>query len=276
MNYKLEKVFSLIKDFNKTTGQSISLFDAEFNMLISYPKKRCDFCSLIRSTSEGKRRCTECDINGMKESKKNKKLVIYRCHAGLIEVSAPIIDDGLILGYIMLGQMLYKDSFEEQCRNAEYLADDLMDDIVSLKNALQKVPQIDREYLVSSTNIMEACVLSIIYRQLIEYEKGSLWDKINRYISNNFKNNPTLEEISKELSVSVATLCKTVKKYGNTTIGRMITECKIENSKYYLENTKLSVSDISEMSGFNDYNYFSRIFKKYTGHTPSEWRKSVT
>lgn len=271
-NYELDKAFSLIKDFYNTTGQSISLFDPEFNMVCDYPKKRCEFCSLIRANPEGKKRCIECDISGMKESQRKRKTVIYRCHAGLIEVCTPIIDDNNILGYLMLGQILYRDSFDEQCKNAEYLANDLMDDIVSLRNALHKVRQIDRDYLISASNIMRACVYNIIYEQLLKFEKGSLWDKLKEYITVNYMKNPSLEEISDNLSVSVATLCKTAKSHG-CTVGKLILDAKVEKSKQILENSSLPINEISSIVGFNDYNYFTRAFKKHTGFTPSQWRK---
>lgn len=271
-NYKLEKAFSLIKDFYNTTGQSISLFDPDFNMVCDYPKKRCEFCSLIRANPEGKKRCIECDINGMKESQRIKETYIYRCHAGLIEVCTPIIEEGNILGYLMLGQLLYRDSFDEQCKNAEYLANDLMDDNITLRIALQKVRQIDREYLISASNIMRACVCNIIYEQLLKFEKGSLWDKIKEYITFNYMKNPSLDEISSNLSVSVATLCKTAKSHG-CTIGKMINEAKVEKSKRLLENSNLPINEISSLVGFDDYNYFTRMFKKHTGFTPTQWRK---
>ncbi len=51
-----------------------------------------------------------------------------------------------------------------------------------------------------------------------------------------------------------------------------ILNAKIEMSKELLENTDLSISQISDMAGFQNQSYFSRIFKKYTGVCPSEYR----
>jgi YesN/AraC family two-component response regulator len=39
-----------------------------------------------------------------------------------------------------------------------------------------------------------------------------------------------------------------------------------------LRTTSLSVGDIAELSGYNDYFYFARFFKKHTGVTPTEYR----
>lgn len=40
-----------------------------------------------------------------------------------------------------------------------------------------------------------------------------------------------------------------------------------------MENTYLSITSISEQIGFNDVNYFSKIFKEFLGISPSEYRK---
>jgi YesN/AraC family two-component response regulator len=48
---------------------------------------------------------------------------------------------------------------------------------------------------------------------------------------------------------------------------------RITNAKDYLANTSLSIADISNNVGYADPMYFSRLFKKYTGMTLSEYRK---
>ena len=52
-----------------------------------------------------------------------------------------------------------------------------------------------------------------------------------------------------------------------------ILNIRIEKAKALLENTDLSISEISDMTGMQSQHYFSRIFKKYTNISPSEYRK---
>ena len=47
---------------------------------------------------------------------------------------------------------------------------------------------------------------------------------------------------------------------------------RIEESKRLLANTDYSVIDISVAAGFEDQSYFSKVFKKYTGLTPKQYR----
>ena len=51
---------------------------------------------------------------------------------------------------------------------------------------------------------------------------------------------------------------------------------RIEDAKTLLENTKLSVTEISYSVGFADSNYFSNIFKKSVGLSPLAYRKKIT
>ncbi|MEG0379337.1 MAG: helix-turn-helix transcriptional regulator, partial [Eubacterium sp.] len=51
---------------------------------------------------------------------------------------------------------------------------------------------------------------------------------------------------------------------------------RMKESCYLLKTTELSIAEISEKTGFEDANYFSRQFKKHTGLTPKEYRKLET
>jgi AraC-like DNA-binding protein len=47
----------------------------------------------------------------------------------------------------------------------------------------------------------------------------------------------------------------------------------VENSKKLLSETKLSITKISELTGFNSSSNFARVFKKLTGISPVQYRK---
>ena len=65
-------------------------------------------------------------------------------------------------------------------------------------------------------------------------------------------------------------------KYYGKSIRQCLTELRIEDAKTLLENTKLSVTEISYSVGFADSNYFSNIFKKSVGLSPLAYRKKIT
>lgn len=50
---------------------------------------------------------------------------------------------------------------------------------------------------------------------------------------------------------------------------------RIDNAKYLLRYTNISILDISFKCGFNSQSYFCSTFKKQTGYTPSEYRVMI-
>lgn len=100
-----------------------------------------------------------------------------------------------------------------------------------------------------------------------------------RKLRNNIFSNPqsiwSIEAISKSLSISPSYLQHKYKQlFGNSVITD-ITLSRIEYSKYLLTNTKYTVSRISQMSGYENVEHFTRIFKRETGQTPTQHRAAV-
>lgn len=57
------------------------------------------------------------------------------------------------------------------------------------------------------------------------------------------------------------------------TVVTAITKVRVEKACELLKTEKGSVSQVAEMVGYEDENYFGRVFKKYTGQTPAQYRK---
>ena len=84
----------LLRDFYELTGIRTVVFDAWGEDILSYPQERPRFCSLIRSTPLGREACLACDRNACRMARRKKEAIVYPCHAGLIEVIAPIRRSG--------------------------------------------------------------------------------------------------------------------------------------------------------------------------------------
>ena len=85
----------------------------------------------------------------------------------------------------------------------------------------------------------------------------------------------TLEKLSKQVNINKYYLVHMFKKdFGVTPIEYLINK-RIEQSKYYLKKTALSISHIAMIVGYKDQYYFSTIFKRRVGMSPSEYRKST-
>ena len=73
----------------------------------------------------------------------------------------------------------------------------------------------------------------------------------------------------------MAKLIRLFKKSLNTTPIQYEIRKKMEYAKGMLLYSNESVAEISDRAGYSDIAYFSKMFKKYTGYSPSEYRKII-
>ncbi|WP_255286718.1 MULTISPECIES: helix-turn-helix domain-containing protein [unclassified Bacillus (in: firmicutes)] len=98
--------------------------------------------------------------------------------------------------------------------------------------------------------------------------------KAIEYIRINLNQNLSLDSISGALNLSPYELSRQFKKETGKAITEFINNRRINEALYILENENISITDIAFMVGFNDVNYFTKVFKKIKGLTPSEYRKN--
>ena len=78
-------------------------------------------------------------------------------------------------------------------------------------------------------------------------------------------------KLVKEMGVSRSLLHKKLKALTNMSTTEFIRLCRLKKSIHYLKHDNLNISEVAYEVGFNDPKYFSRIFKKHFGVTPTEY-----
>jgi AraC-like DNA-binding protein len=103
---------------------------------------------------------------------------------------------------------------------------------------------------------------------------AQLVKKIEGYFHNNLSNHITLSMLCSEMNYSKVHLCRIFKKLKHTTpIGYFI-QLKIEKAQRIIQECPdLTLADIANSLGFDDVYYFSKVFKRVTGRTPSAVRE---
>jgi hypothetical protein len=86
----------------------------------------------------------------------------------------------------------------------------------------------------------------------------------------------SLKDISKELQVNPAYLSREFSKYfDNLSFGEYIRKLRIEKAIQLMHSSKYSLTEIAYLTGFSDQSHFTRIFKRFTGQNPSEYRRKL-
>lgn len=98
-------------------------------------------------------------------------------------------------------------------------------------------------------------------------------DRAKEYIADHFLGEMSLDEMAKEVGISPYYLSKLFKEAEGVNYIDYVTRLRIDYAKEQLLGTEKSIKEICLDSGYGDPNYFSRIFKKWTGSTPTEFRE---
>ena len=83
----------------------------------------------------------------------------------------------------------------------------------------------------------------------------------------------SLEELARTAGFSPRHFSRLFKDFYGLTPMRYLLNLRIRRAKELLWNEELEITEIAGMCGFQDENYFSRIFREETGRSPSQWRK---
>ena len=124
-------------------------------------------------------------------------------------------------------------------------------------------------------------LLIMIHRVLINNPPGKSsfliteMDEAVQYFHANYNQTISIEDYSAEHNMSVSWFIRNFKEYTNVTPAQYILSLRISNARTLLENTAYNVSEISNIVGYENPLYFSRIFKKQCGMSPSEFRKQL-
>ncbi|WP_248923878.1 response regulator [Paenibacillus hamazuiensis] len=103
-----------------------------------------------------------------------------------------------------------------------------------------------------------------------------LVEKINRFIHEHLDKDLSLNRLSEKVYMNPSYLSRLYKQLTGTGISEFILEVRMEKAKELLKLSRHKVQDISRMTGFETPAYFTRLFKKYTGLTPQEYRELHT
>lgn len=104
--------------------------------------------------------------------------------------------------------------------------------------------------------------------------KEAIAMRFSKLLVDHFKEERSVLFYAEQLTVTPRYLTQTVKEVTGQSAGELIDEMVILEAKALLNNLSMSIAQVSEKLYFSDQFFFSKYFKRHTGLTPSEYRKS--
>ena len=275
MNYFFDKdrILSAICDFYAGTGIAVALYDAAGNTVAGTPIYS-SFCEFIRQNDDVKLACHLCDKQMIKKVQDTKQPLAYTCHAGLVEVTTPILYEEMVIAYMQIGQFRDREgaysNLDEVClRMAGYGFKE--DELCPL---YARVPAVEQAQLQGLLSIMNIIIRSFWVDRLIYSKRNLLSVKIEGFITEKLSENIYVEDICREFFISKNSLYRLFKEEFGVTVNEFILQKRLAKAKELLEkNQELTITEVAALCGFSDYNYFIRVFKKAVGTTPLKFKK---
>ena len=106
-----------------------------------------------------------------------------------------------------------------------------------------------------------------------EREYENVVSRVKNYINENYAQDISLDDVSRMVDISPYYFSKLFKQEVGENFIEYLTRTRIRNARRLLDDPRHSIKEVCMMCGYGDPNYFSRIFKKYEGMTPSEYRE---
>ena len=266
----LHRVF---RDFYTLTQIRIVLLDNEFQELLSYPRDRFAFCSRIRTDPALNAACQVCDRNACQRCAAAKELVLYRCHAGLTEAVVPIHDKNGVLGYVMFGQILPREGYEQaRLRLKRRFQRDQLPDIVSI---IDQIPAKTEEELNAAATVLQALTTYVLTNRWITPGKSEFIRQLDHFIAQHLEDGITMSALCGEFHMGRTRLYSISRDYLGCGLADYIRRQRIMHAQRLLCQTDLPVASVAYAVGFSDYNYFSRVFRQLTGCSAGAYRKQA-
>lgn len=127
------------------------------------------------------------------------------------------------------------------------------------------------EYI--KNKIIQLCLSMVMSQPASGNARQELINQAVNYINAHFTRcDISLSLISQNVLINASYLSSMFKKEKGISVSQYITKLRMEKAKEFLANDQLPLKEIAERIGYNDVFYFSKVFKRYFGVSPSTYR----
>ncbi len=209
------------------------------------------FCRAVKVTRN--LACTECDLRTVPQlALQKRRPFVNRCHARASEVIIPLIVRDQLTGLGYLGQFRESD---DQPLSLPLYSPEQVQQVLALAVLLQRFYLYELERKASDAP-----------------EGHQRTAHIMRFLRRELSKDPSLNDLARELGISLSRTGHLVKELTGQTFVELKTNLKMEVAKELLLGTVMTVENIAHSTGFHDAGYFYRAFRKHTGKSPRQWR----
>lgn len=261
----------ILRQLYSISGILIDVYNLKGESLAKYPDQGADFCRLVGSCEAGRRGCERSNEEGFCKVRRERKVAVYKCHMGLYEAVVPLYHYGTLAGYMMTGQMLDQspEAGEAVLREARNLGIGSAEEIA---DSMERLVRIDEKGMEDFVTLCRICADYITNHHQFPVTAADTAKELCRYLEEHYREEIRLEQLCRWFGYSKTRLNQLFREYTGTSIYHYVMQFRIDKACESLRGSEESIYAIAMKHGFSDQNYFSRLFKKYKGCSPGEYR----
>lgn len=252
-----------------TDGTQVVIFEGE--------ARAQPFCRALEALPRGKTLCAMCDQSRFLEARRDGSALRYRCHAGLREFVIPVIRDGETIALLQCGQVHDRVPSASEWREARKSLEAAGIKPAPLRKLFQsnRVMPPDRQ-----SDLLE--LLALIAARLAHSDEpswrtspGQTQAALGRaltYIESHLAERLEVAGIARAARMSNRTLMRLFRQQLHTTVVEFVLRRRVARARTLLHGENRSCAEIAFACGFGSVQHFNRIFRRYEGMSPSEWR----
>jgi AraC-like DNA-binding protein len=276
---------TLVRDveraFRGATGLSLKLVrSGKPQRRVSLGRDENAFCALINTSA-----CAAClEVQRELQNRLGHKLAPQEvcCFAGMTDLAVPVIVGGQHVATLLGGQV-----FRQKPARRQF---DRVVRQLRKWGARDRLSELERAYfhtpVVSEKKLRGAMrLLSILATQLAEsanrhllaarkYEPTSVTEAKN-FLHAHADERVTLRQVAEHVHVSRHYFCKIFKRNTGMTLTEFLARVRVEKAKKLLGDPRLRIINVADSAGFNSISQFNRLFRRYSGNSPTAYRTAL-
>ena len=271
-NLKIEEI---LQSFYEISGMDVAIVNTR-NKIIARRYSGAQYCAAIHKSPKCLEKCVESDRCGLCAAHEKGDLYVYKCPFGIYEALMPIYSNDETVAYLFVGMGIEdrEESLSELMEAALDISPNLNKKV--LEKSISDVPRYSKAKLDAFASMLPLIAQYIEANNLLSDTDMTVGQLVKTYVKNNLSKKITLSELSWKLHCSTVTLTEHFKREYGITIMEYVTQKRMDKAVRLLENSDLSIREISEECGFPDIEYFSRCFKSTHNMSPTTWRKKYS
>ncbi|HEY0256607.1 MAG TPA: helix-turn-helix domain-containing protein [Candidatus Methylacidiphilales bacterium] len=290
-----ERASGLHLSFDDLTGMHTGMHNDVSSMKLDFDHQvhSCSFCNFAKSTERG---LSDCQRNKMAVN----RLVIRKrgdlagfCHLGLLDLAEPLIHQGRVLGVFFYGSVVVREKEKAARQRIRRYCVRWGLDPKPYYVALEKLPMIEEksipEHRASLRTVVALarhfCESGSIRAEIFKTKKLKLpymdpeevpfiVKETMRYATTHLHETFIVKDLASHLRCHPDFLSRKFKQYTGLELSSYLLQIRIGRAKQLLDNPKIGIEDAAEQSGFSDRGHFSKVFRRMTGVTPGQYKKS--